>query len=61
VAAVLGPRRLETKRPKEPEPGGPEKRDLRGLKSHPTKKKQSTVQLKKRLSVQHYMFQVYST
>jgi hypothetical protein len=33
-----GPRGLETKRPKEPEPRRPEKVDLRGLKSHPTKK-----------------------
>jgi hypothetical protein len=35
---LYGPRGLETKRPKEPEPRGPEKGDLRGLKSHPTKK-----------------------
>jgi hypothetical protein len=42
VAAVLGlkgPRGLETKRPKEPEPRGPEKGPKGGFKSHPTKKK----------------------
>jgi hypothetical protein len=39
------PRGLETKRPKEPEPRGPEEWTYRGLKSHPTKKSGQAVQL----------------